>query len=41
MFQSDLFPDTFDGKAVYTPDEWLSGASKRPGLTSLNPELRK
>jgi len=35
LFQADLFPDTFAGKAALTNTEWLSGSDKEPIILPL------
>merc|ERR1711933_620900 len=38
VFQEDIYPDTFAGKAATTAEEWLGGANKDPVLTTMDPE---
>jgi len=38
VFQSDLYPDTWDNKPVYSADEWLSGEKRNPNIVKVNPQ---
>jgi len=40
FFQDDLYPDTFDGKASMTSEDWIGGATTGGNLISLNPEQK-
>jgi len=40
VFQEDIYPDTYAGKAAMTSDEWLGGANKDPVLTTMDPEKK-
>merc|ERR1711933_170307 len=40
VFQEDIYPDTFAGKAATTAEEWLGGANKDPVLTTMDPEKK-
>jgi len=37
VFQSDLFPDSYDGRPVYSPDTWFGGETSKPNLTPVEP----
>jgi len=37
MFQADIFPDTYAGKAVITADEYAAGTNKAPLKKSMKP----
>merc|ERR1719400_1424588 len=41
VFQDDIYPDTFAGKAATTADEWLDGQNKEPVLTTMDPEKKE
>jgi len=36
VFQSDLYPDTWDAKPVYSSREWIDGATRNPTLVKVN-----
>merc|ERR1712244_2745 len=40
VFQEDIYPDTYAGKAATTSDEWLGGANKDPVLTTMDPNKK-
>jgi len=40
FFQDDLFPDTWDGRAAMTSQQWFGGANNPPNLISLDPSKR-
>eukprot|EP01083_Nonionella_stella_P019777 54894_1 len=39
VFQEDIYPDTYAGKAALSADEWISGANKSAITVSMNPEF--
>jgi coronin-1B/1C/6 len=41
IFQGDLYPDTYAGKAMLSADEWLSGQDKAPAKRSMKPGASK
>ena len=40
LFQADIFPDCYAGKAAMTADEFYAGTSKKPILMSMDPSKR-
>ncbi|CAK9086073.1 Coronin-A (Coronin) (p55), partial [Durusdinium trenchii] len=41
LFQEDLFPDAYAGKAALSADAFFDGKNKKPVLMSLDPKKRK
>lgn len=41
IFQDDIYPDCFAGKAALTSNEWINGENKDPITMSMNPDDRK
>lgn len=40
LYQEDLYPESFAGRAACSAQDWLGGANPDPVMTSLNPEER-
>jgi len=41
VFQADIYPDAFAGKAALSAEEWANGQNKAPILMSLDPSVRQ
>eukprot|EP00160_Parvularia_atlantis_P015375 Unigene4343_Nuclearia_a/m.13259 Unigene4343_Nuclearia_a/g.13259 ORF Unigene4343_Nuclearia_a/g.13259 Unigene4343_Nuclearia_a/m.13259 type:complete len:269 (-) Unigene4343_Nuclearia_a:69-875(-) len=37
VFQSDLYPDSYDGKPVYAAESWFAGETAAPRLAAIQP----
>jgi len=40
VFQEDIYPDTYAGRAALQADDWLKGEKREPIKTSMNPALK-
>jgi len=40
VFQEDIFPDAFAGRAALQGDDWIKGENKSPITVSMNPALK-
>jgi len=41
IFQADIYPDAFAGKAALSAEDWANGQNKPPILMSLDPSVRQ